>query len=127
MNYETIILELKEGVGYLTLNRPDRANTISLQLMKDVVQAMERVEAEPEFRVVVVTGAGRHFCGGADLRDLAERTRRRTATGAEPQKDGDFVTPGARSVRRHRAVAGAGDRRNKRRCDGWWVRDRSGL
>jgi enoyl-CoA hydratase/carnithine racemase len=65
-----------------------------LQLMKDMVQAMERVEAEPEFRVVVVTGAGRHFCGGADLRDLAERTRRRTATGAEPQKDGDFVTPG---------------------------------
>jgi enoyl-CoA hydratase/carnithine racemase len=91
MNYETIILERKDGIGYLTLNRPDRANTISLQLMHDVVSAMEQVEADQEYRVVIVTGAGKHFCGGADLRDFAERARQPAASGAERQ-GGDFVT-----------------------------------
>ena len=62
MNYETIILERKDGIGYLTLNRPERANTISLQLMIDVVNAMEEVDKDPESRVVILTGAGgKHF------------------------------------------------------------------
>ena len=93
MKYETIILERKDGIGYLTLNRPDRANTISLQLMHDVVSAMEQVEADQEYRVVILTGAGKHFCGGADLRDFAERARERASSGAARQAGGDFVTP----------------------------------
>jgi enoyl-CoA hydratase/carnithine racemase len=98
VKYETIILERKDGIGYLTLNRPERANTISLQLMIDVVNAMEEVEKDAEYRVVIVTGAGgKHFCGGADLRDFAERARERaktnTAAGGERQGGGDFVSP----------------------------------
>jgi enoyl-CoA hydratase/carnithine racemase len=93
MKYETIILERKEGIGYLTLNRPDRANTISLQLMREVVSAMEEVEADAEYRVIILTGAGKHFCGGADLRDFAERARERAAAGTERKGGGDFVTP----------------------------------
>jgi enoyl-CoA hydratase/carnithine racemase len=95
MKYETIILERKDGIGYLTLNRPERANTISFQLMLDVVSAMDEVEHDPEYRVVIVTGAGgKHFCGGADLRDFAERARQR-ATSAAPAAAGSgaFVTP----------------------------------
>jgi enoyl-CoA hydratase/carnithine racemase len=93
MKFETIILERKDGIGQLTLNRPERANTISFQLMHDVVAAMEEVEADSEYRVLIVTGAGRHFCGGADLRDFAERARERVSSGAERQGSGDFVTP----------------------------------
>ncbi|HTR61249.1 MAG TPA: enoyl-CoA hydratase/isomerase family protein [Candidatus Binataceae bacterium] len=95
MNYETIILERKEGIGYLTLNRPERANTISLQLMIDVVNAMEEVDKDPEYRVVILTGAGgKHFCGGADLRDFAERARQRGQSGGQPGAGaGDFVSP----------------------------------
>src|SRR6266481_142816 len=93
MKYETIILERKDGIGYLTLNRPDRANTISFQLMHDVVGALEEVDADPEYRVVILTGAGKHFCGGADLRDFAERARERASTGTERRGSGDFVTP----------------------------------
>jgi len=93
MKYETIILERKEGIGYLTLNRPDRANTISLQLMQEVVGAMDEVEADSEYRVVILTGAGKHFCGGADLRDFAQRARERASSGATRQGSGDFVTP----------------------------------
>jgi enoyl-CoA hydratase/carnithine racemase len=76
VNYETIILERKEGIGYLTLNRPDRANTISAQLMVEVVSAMNEVEADAEYRVLILTGAGKHFCGGADLRDFAASPER---------------------------------------------------
>src|SRR5215469_14866328 len=95
MNYETIILERKDGIGYLTLNRPERANTISLQLMIDVVNAMEEVEKDPEYRVIILTGAGgKHFCGGADLRDFAERARQRGQRGGQPGAGGgDFVSP----------------------------------
>jgi enoyl-CoA hydratase len=93
VKYETIILERKNGIGYLTLNRPERANTISFQLMVDVVSAMEEVENDPEYRVVIVTGAGeKHFCGGADLRDFAERAREARSRG-ERQGGGDFVSP----------------------------------
>ena len=94
MKYETIILERKGGIGYLTLNRPERANTISLQLMREVVSAMDEVEADLEYRVVILTGAGpKHFCGGADLRDFAQRARERASTGSERRGSGDFVTP----------------------------------
>jgi enoyl-CoA hydratase len=93
VKYETIILERKDGIGHLTLNRPERANTISFQLMIDVVNAMEEVEKDPGFRVVIVTGAGgKHFCGGADLRDFAERARA-AKSGGERQGGGDFVSP----------------------------------
>jgi enoyl-CoA hydratase len=96
--YETIILDHKDGIGYLTLNRPERANTISFQLMHDVVSAMETVENDPQYRVVIVTGAGdRHFCGGADLRDFAERARERakanSEAGGKRQGGGHFVSP----------------------------------
>ena len=94
MTYETIILERKNGIGFLTLNRPERANTISMQLMIDVVSAMEEVEKDPTYRVVIVTGAGaKHFCGGADLRDFAERAREARSRGGERQGAGDFVSP----------------------------------
>lgn len=94
MKYETIILERKDGIGYLTLNRPERANTISFQVMIDVVNAMEEVEKDAEYRVVIVTGAGpKHFCGGADLRDFAERARARAQAGNERESSGDFVSP----------------------------------
>src|SRR5260370_41025330 len=93
MESEMIIVERKEGIGYLTLNRPDRANTISFQLMQEVVGAMAEVEAGAEYRVVIVTGAGKHFCGGADLRDFAERARERAASGIRRRGGAEFVGP----------------------------------
>lgn len=85
MKYETITLERKDGIGYLTLNRPERANTISFQLANEVVSAMDEVEGDSEYRVVILTGAGeRHFCGGADLRDFARRASQSRNTDTQP-------------------------------------------
>ncbi|MGH7780664.1 MAG: enoyl-CoA hydratase/isomerase family protein, partial [Candidatus Binataceae bacterium] len=82
------VLECKDGIGYLMLNRPDRANTISFQLAREVVSAMEEIEANPEYRVLIITGAGnRHFCGGADLRDFARRASEARSGGPEPKSE----------------------------------------
>ncbi len=63
----TVLFELRDGVGTVTLNRPERRNAISWQLVEDLLAVIERARAEPGLRVLVVTGAGRDFCVGADL------------------------------------------------------------
>lgn len=66
-DYETITLERRGHVGVLTLNRPDRLNAINRAMMGEVASAVATVKADDEFRALVVTGAGKGFCAGADL------------------------------------------------------------
>ncbi|MDE2486096.1 MAG: enoyl-CoA hydratase/isomerase family protein [Alphaproteobacteria bacterium] len=65
--YETITLERRGHVAVLTLNRPDRLNAIGAALRDEVTNAVGGLKADDEVRTVVVTGAGRGFCAGADL------------------------------------------------------------
>jgi 2-(1,2-epoxy-1,2-dihydrophenyl)acetyl-CoA isomerase len=66
-DYETINLERCGQVAVLTLNRPDRLNAINPDLRREVEAAVATVKADDEARALVVTGAGRGFCAGADL------------------------------------------------------------
>jgi 2-(1,2-epoxy-1,2-dihydrophenyl)acetyl-CoA isomerase len=66
-DYETIALERRGHVGVLTLNRPDRLNAINRAMMGEVAAAVGALRADDEVRAVVVTGAGKGFCAGADL------------------------------------------------------------
>ena len=70
MDFETIVLEVGAGVARLTLNRPDRLNSFTVQMHDEVSRALEAV-ANSEARVMVLTGAGRGFCAGQDLGDRA--------------------------------------------------------
>ena len=72
MAYETILYEKKEQVGVITLNRPQRLNAISTQLAIDLDQLLGEIALDEEVRAVVLTGAGRGFCGGADIKEMAE-------------------------------------------------------
>ena len=65
--YETLLVEKKDHVATVTLNRPDKMNSIIRQSQLDLIQAMDELEADDEVRVVVLTGAGRVFCAGFDL------------------------------------------------------------
>ena len=65
--YQAITLEHRGAVAILTLNRPDRLNAISPSLRHEVEAVVALVKADDEARVLVVTGAGRGFCAGADL------------------------------------------------------------
>jgi 2-(1,2-epoxy-1,2-dihydrophenyl)acetyl-CoA isomerase len=71
--YETIDLEVRDGVAHLVLNRPDAANGISLALARDLLEATLAVGADPGARVVLLSGAGKMFCGGGDLKSFAGR------------------------------------------------------
>jgi methylglutaconyl-CoA hydratase len=69
MPYQTLQLAYDGGVATLTLNRPDKRNAISYELIQDLLTALEAV-AESKARVLVLTGAGKAFCSGMDLENL---------------------------------------------------------
>lgn len=69
-SYEQIVYEAGDGVATVTLNRPDKLNAWTWQMEKEVQAAMAHAEADDGVRVIVLTGAGRGFCAGADLKDL---------------------------------------------------------
>jgi 2-(1,2-epoxy-1,2-dihydrophenyl)acetyl-CoA isomerase len=71
MGYETIGLEIAEGVGKVTLNRPDRLNSFTVQMHEELADALTRLEQSKEVRALLLTGAGRGFCAGQDLSDRA--------------------------------------------------------
>ena len=68
LNFETIECRRSEGVAWLILNRPDALNAWNRQLGEELTQALDDVAADPQVRSIVLTGAGRAFSSGADLR-----------------------------------------------------------
>lgn len=66
--FESIRARQRKNVLWLTLDRQHRANAIDLILASEMLVALDHAESDPTCRAVVVTGAGRHFCGGVDLR-----------------------------------------------------------
>ena len=68
MAYETIIYEKQNGVATITLNRPQSLNAFIPQMNQEVLQALKESERDQEVRCVMVTGAGRAFCAGQDLK-----------------------------------------------------------
>jgi len=70
VHYETIIKEKKERVALVTLNRPENMNAINPTLRRELAAAIEEVGQDPEIDVLILTGAGRAFCAGVDLKEL---------------------------------------------------------
>ncbi len=77
MEFEQITTELSDHVLTITMNRPDRLNAWTRTMFGELMQAFERADADDEVRAVIVTGAGRAFCAGADLEGGAETFARR--------------------------------------------------
>jgi 2-(1,2-epoxy-1,2-dihydrophenyl)acetyl-CoA isomerase len=73
MAWETILFTVAEGVATLTLNRPDKLNALNDQLHLDIWDALGTVETDPAIRALIITGAGRGFCSGADLSERLGR------------------------------------------------------
>ncbi len=71
--YETIIYEVDGGIAQITLNRPDRLNAISYQLMGELDDVLTKIEESPEIRVVILTGGTKCFCAGADIKERTSK------------------------------------------------------
>ncbi|MFN0030234.1 MAG: crotonase/enoyl-CoA hydratase family protein [Acidimicrobiales bacterium] len=66
-DYQTILYELSDRVLTITLNRPERLNAFTEQMRVEMTDALDRADADDEVRAIIITGAGRGFCAGADL------------------------------------------------------------
>lgn len=85
MAYETILLDRPaDGVACITLNRPDRGNGVVPEMARDLLSALDTLEADLSVRILVLTGAGKQFCAGADLVELAAYLDQDQARTQEP-------------------------------------------
>lgn len=73
MQFETVKLAYDSGVATITLNRPDKRNALSFQLLDELIQALEHIERS-DAQVAILTGAGKAFCAGMDLEELKTLT-----------------------------------------------------
>jgi len=83
MELETVVVKKEDGIATILLNRPERLNAISGELIRDVCEAVDYVGGDNEVRVVVLTGAGRAFCAGGDFRYSDVRSGKVSAREAE--------------------------------------------
>ena len=74
MTYETILLETHGRVGLITLNRPQALNALNAQLVSEVNQALDALEADANIGCIVLTGSKKAFAAGADIKEMAELT-----------------------------------------------------
>jgi 2-(1,2-epoxy-1,2-dihydrophenyl)acetyl-CoA isomerase len=95
---ETVLYREEDGVAWITLNRPDKLNAFAGTMRDDLRAAVERAAESAEARVVVITGAGRAFCAGADVEVMQELLARGDSATFE-----GYVDAGARAVRAIRA------------------------
>ena len=74
MAYETLIVEIKDHVALIRLNRPDALNALNSTLMRELAAAVTAAEADGQVRCMVLTGSEKAFAAGADVREMAEKT-----------------------------------------------------
>ena len=84
MSYETIVTELSENIFTITINRPDKLNALNTAMIHELIDAFDTADADDAVRAIIVTGAGRAFCAGADL-STGSRTFDREARPDRPQ------------------------------------------
>src|SRR5699024_6914965 len=70
-SYDTIVVDYSDGVATITLNRPDALNALNLQVLEDVTAAAAAADADDSVRAIILTGAGKAFAAGADIKQMA--------------------------------------------------------
>lgn len=73
MGYSTLLVECSSALATITLNRPEARNALDMTMRRELLAALDEVEAATDVRVVILTGAGGHFCAGGDVKTMRER------------------------------------------------------
>ena len=94
MDFEQITTDVAERILTITLNRPDRLNAWTATMGEELIKAFDRADADDEVRAIIVTGAGRAYCAGADLGGGGETfdARERALAGSVPRDNGGQFT-----------------------------------
>lgn len=85
MSYEMILVDRKQGVGVITLNRPDAMNALNSQLMDEISHVIADFESDDEIRAIVITGSEKAFAAGADIKEMQSKSYM-------DMYKGDFIT-----------------------------------
>src|SRR5947199_4422918 len=88
MGYEQIAYEVEDGLLTITLDRPEHLNAFTATMLRELIDAFDRADADDEVRAVIVTGRGRGFCAGADLSGGARTFDHSAAPGAGAPEGG---------------------------------------
>lgn len=86
---ETLVLAQDDHVLYVTLNRPDSRNAMSLQMVKELMAVFDAIEQDTRIRALVLRGAGGHFCAGGDIKDMSS-ARGKAAEASQSGEDNPF-------------------------------------
>lgn len=70
MNYETLTIDIKENIAYITLNRPERLNSFDMKLGEELYDVLRDINTRSEIRAVIIKGTGKGFCGGGDVKEM---------------------------------------------------------
>src|SRR5262249_22704219 len=82
MTYKCLLYDVRDRIATLTLNRPERLNALGDSLREELYEAVTKSAADPDVGVMVITGAGRGFCSGGDVKSMSERDQTGQATAA---------------------------------------------
>jgi enoyl-CoA hydratase len=74
MPYETLLIEIKDQVALVRLNRPQALNALNSQLMQELADALSAMDHDPEVRCIVLTGSEKAFAAGADIKEMAQKS-----------------------------------------------------
>ena len=97
MESETIILKKEEGIATIVLNRPERGNALTVPMINDLQVALDEVGGDKEMKVLILTGAGKGFCGGGDVGEMGEIGAH---SQAEPEKMRQIIIQQAQRITR---------------------------
>ena len=103
MNFDTLLYDIEDNILTITLNRPDKLNAFNFQMQNDLIKAFDEADKDDNVKAIIVTGAGRGFCAGADLSagartfDFESRDDRSDKQGAVLENgEIDWSNPGIR-------------------------------
>ena len=105
MPFQTLRYEERDAIGYLTLNRPDRLNALSPTLMAELREALDAIDANPDLRALILTGAGRAFSAGFDIQTEALAPAGEPLSGEPPSGAPPSGAPPSADTRRSRLKA----------------------
>lgn len=92
MSYETLDYQVEDGILTLTLNRPERMNAFNATMRNELIAAFDAADADDQVRVIIMTGAGKAFCAGADLESGGDTFNRHKRSNTDLRDGGGTVS-----------------------------------